>query len=216
MKILIFLSALVLIVSCKDTKEELLNLNEIAPTSDNYKEGKKIKETEDTSVEKVETLLDQQKLEEQQLHLKSLRSTDTLLFPDRFSAQSSRRFYYSIENDSVLYSKWKFKDSLKTKNVFLNWSNCFGTRCKSASIGEKVNLQGQGFLLLSNDTCLIYIATNSSSEQKKWINYFTSEEDIQWRYILTQPKSGKVTWRSYFEEKFIELTPNIQEYAPFN
>lgn len=205
MKILIFFSAFALIVSCNDTKEELLDLNKIAPTSDDYKEGKKIKGTEDTYEEKVETLLDQKKLNEQQLDLKSLRSTDTLLFPDRFSAQSSQRFYYSIENDSVLYSKWKFKDSLKTKNVFLNWSNCFGINCKSAFIGEKVNLQRQGFLLLSNDTCLIYLATNSSSEQKKWIKYFTSEDDIEWRYILTQPNSGKVTWRTYSDNELKEI-----------
>lgn len=209
MKILFFLCAFAILVSCSDTKEELLDLNEIAPTSDNYKEGKNINKATQLSEENVETLLDQLILNEQQLDLKSLRSTDTLLFPDRFSAQSHQRFYYSIENDSVLYSKWKFKDSLKTKNVFLNWSNCFGTNCKSAFIGEKINLQRQGFLLLSNDTCLIYIATNSSSEQKKWINYFTSEEDIQWRYILTQPKSGKVTWRTYSDNELKEIESKV-------
>lgn len=210
MKTLFFFSAFILLISCNDTKEELLDLNDIAPTSDNYKEGRKLKESDHQTEIEIETLLDEIKLIEQQIDLEALRATDTLLFPDRFSAQSSQRFYYSLEKDSILYAKWKFKDSIKTKNVFLNWTNCFGVKCKSIRIGEKIKLQKDGFILLANDTCLIYIQSNSTAEQKKWINYFTADKKSKWDFLLTQSKNGVVAWKSYFEGEFIEIAPNIQ------
>jgi len=58
--------------------------------------------------------------------------------------------------------------------------------------------------MLANDTSIVYVASNSSAEQKKWISYFTKEKDVQWRYILTQSKGGKVKWNTFKQNK---LTP---------
>jgi hypothetical protein len=115
------------------------------------------------------------------------------------------RFFYSLSDDSVFYTKFNFKDSLKSKNAFFNWINCFDARCKSILPGEKKNLQKNGFLLLQNDTSIIYISSKSSNELLQWKKYYTSFDNIQWKYILSQSTNGKVKWESFGENKLQKL-----------
>lgn len=205
MKYISLILIALILFSCKDDKEEVLDLNDVLPTSENYREGETGKDTSQYTIEKVKTGLNETLLSEQKIILENITSSDSLLFPDRFSPISLNKFIYSIENEQVLFSSYRFKDSVKTKNVFLNWTNCFGPKCKTLRIGESNNLQRDGFILLSNDTCVVFVASNSIAEQKKWMTYYTKEKDIQWRYILTQSKGGKVKWNTYKENKLIPI-----------
>ena len=205
MKYISLIILVLIIASCNDDKQEVVNLEDIMPTSENYKDGPKENDTSNSQLAKVNTGLDVTKLEEQKIVFNNIATSDSLLFPDRFSPIHLNKFVYSIENEQILFSSYRFKDLVKTKNVFLNWTNCFGTKCKALRIGESNNLQRDGFLLLSNDTSIIYVASNSVAEQKKWITYYTKEKDIQWRYILTQSKGGKVKWNTFRENKLAPI-----------
>lgn len=195
-----------ILVSCKTNEPEVVNLEDIAAQS---KDGDKTPNSDSSAVKEVPaiTQLDVEELLKNSISLNQSKNVDTLLFLDRFSAKSALKFNYFIENDSVFYAKYNFKDSMKTKNAFFNWMNCFDARCKSIVPGENKNLQKTGFLLLQNDTSIIYISTGSQKELSNWKKHFTELKDVKWNYILNQRNSGKVTWETYSAE---ELKPFIQ------
>jgi len=211
MKIFSFLVFAVLFLGCKENTEEVVDMTEIMPSSKDYKDGPKEDDTSNLENVTVNTGLDHSLLDEAKIELSKLAVCDTLLFPDRFSPIRLTKFTYASENETILFSSFRFKDSIKTKNVFLNWTNCFGSNCKSARIGEVVNLQKEGFLLMTNDTSIIYIGANSLAEQKKWINHYTTEKDIRWNFILSQAKGGKLIWNEYLENKMMPIEARIME-----
>lgn len=198
---------IVLLVGCKDSNKEAIDLNDIQAQSENYKEGEVKKDSTTETIIDIPLDLNVSVLAEIGINCQNRSLTDTLLFPDRFSPISLSKFNYNTNNELINFSKFNFKDSNKTYNVFLNWSNCFGLNCKSIRIGENINLQKNGFLMMVNDTCIVYVSTNSSSEKKNWIKYFTHEKDIQWKYILDQNKQGKVKWQSYYDNSFSVIEP---------
>lgn len=193
---------ILLLVGCKDSGTEAMDLNDIQAQSENYKEGAVKKDSTTETVIDIPLNLNLDLLSEIGINCQKISLSDTLLFPDRFSPIHLNKFNYTTENKPINFSKFNFKDSNKTTNVFLNWTNCFGQNCKSIRIGESKNLQKNGFLMMVNDTCIVYISTNSSSEKKNWIKYFTHEKDIQWKYILDQNKQGKVKWQNYIDNSF--------------
>ncbi len=208
MKILFGLAIGFMVFSCKEGKRDVVDMNDIVAKSEKYN-GKESKEAEKIDTLKMsDVFLSDLELKKSELAISKARNTDTLLFPDRFKFTKKTTFLYSLNADSVLYSKWNFRDSTKTKNAFLNWTNCFGTKCNAIRIGQKANLQKDGFLLLVNDTCMIYVGTHLKSEQEKWISYYTSDKKQKWTYMLSQTKNGKVNWQSFKDKKMIPIEEN--------
>ena len=205
-----FLPIVIILSSCTEKENEVLDLNDIQAQSENYKEGKEKTNSIDSSTFDFPLNLDLRLLSESGVNCQDKAISDTLLFPDRFSPIHLSKFSYQTKDESVNFTQYNFKDSVKTQNVFLNWTNCFGLKCNSIRIGETKNLQKNGFLMLVNDTCIVYISINSAEEKKKWMNYFTTPKDIHWRYILNQSKQGKVKWQSYTDNAFITIEPIIR------
>lgn len=201
---------LILFVACNSNEKEVLDLNDIQAQSENYKEGTTNNVSIDSTSFDFQMNLDLTLLSESGINCQDKTKSDTLLFPDRFSPIHSSKFIYQSNDESINFTQFNFKDSINTQNVFLNWTNCFGSKCSSIRIGESKNLQKNGFLMLVNDTCIVYISSNSSEEKKKWMNYFTSPKDIQWKYILNQSKQGKVKWQSFSEKAFTNIDPIVQ------
>lgn len=201
---------LLFLVACAEKENEVLDLNDIQAQSKHYKEGNVKSDTLDSADFDFPLNLNLQMLAEVGLHCQDKAISDTLLFPDRFSPIHLSKFSYQTKDESVNFTQYNFKDSVKTQNVFLNWTNCFGLKCNTIRIGETKNLQKNGFLMLVNDTCIVYISSNSTEEKKKWMNYFTTPKDIHWRYVLNQSKQGKVKWQSYTDNAFITIEPIIR------
>lgn len=197
-------------VACQSTKKEVLDLNDIMPASENYKEGEITGDSAAIKKDEFVTNLNFELLSKMKISCDNKFSSDTLLFPDRFSPITLTKFNYLTDKETVNYSKFNFKDSSKTLNTFINWANCFGIDCSSIRIGESKNLQKNGFLMMVNDTSIIYISSNSPSEKKKWLEYYLSEKGIHWRYILDQNKYGKVKWQSYQENKLSSIEAPIK------
>lgn len=172
-------------------------MSDVIPQSENYKEGEPKSEITEKPLVNAPINLNTTLLDKLGIHYQNHVASDTLLFPDRFSPKTLNKLLYSNDNESIVFTKYNFKDSATTFNVFINWMNCFGHSCKSIRIGENKNLQKDGFLMMVNDTSIVFITANSSSEKKKWRNYFTDKKDIRWHYILEQNKHGKVVWQSY-------------------
>lgn len=193
MKQLFFVFFILFCVSCNTKKEEVLDFNDLAPESENYKEGEHDIDTNLVEDNSFVSTIDADLLQKFEIANSFLKS-DTLLFPDRFSPRFMQKFHYSTENGLVFYNEWSFKDSTKTMNVLFNWLNCFGSKCNSAMLAESKNLQSDGFLLLIRDTSICYIVSNNSTELNKWKKLATANDDLEYWYVLQQGKRGKVKW----------------------
>jgi len=212
MKLIFTLSFICLLFSCKNGKKEISDMNDIVAKSKNYNGAGQKEEIKAKKLILSDVFLDKGKIDKSTLELNQIRLTDTLLFPDRFKTTKKSSFVYDVYGDSVLHVIWNFKDSIKTQNAFLNWTNCFGPKCNSIGIGEKSNLSKDGFLLLMNDTCIVYIGTNQRREHFKWIDYYTFGENPEWTFVLTQMPKDKVLWRTYRNKRLEPIEGNIISY----
>ena len=206
MKWLTVLSVVVVLVSgCRNKEPEVVTMDDLIPTSEHYRDGEEVTDSSGAITPSFIPRIDPTKLSEQGILLDEARPSDSLSFPDRFSPVSSEKFSYMPGNEVTYYNRWSFKDSATSVNVFLNWMNCFGRTCISSRIGEVKNMQRDAFLLLVNDTNVVYISGSDSREILKWKKLYTEEKNTNCYYLLTQRKQGKVSWSTCREGTLFPL-----------
>jgi hypothetical protein len=142
------------------------------------------------------------------LKVMEIDSVEEPFFVDRFSPRSQIKLQLQLKEGQLLYCQWTFKDSLKTKNAFYNWIDCYGEKCKSIHFGQKVNFQKDNFRLFMNDTSITYISSSLKLSTKDWQAYLKSVNGVEeWKLIIEQATSGKAKWMRFFDDKLEELIP---------
>ncbi|MDX1652352.1 MAG: hypothetical protein R3277_07670 [Brumimicrobium sp.] len=115
-------------------------------------------------------------------------------FPDRLNYLTRSKAFFKSPNGIFRVNMWEFKDSLQTISAFFNWLDRFGPRNKSVRVGEEIALQKQGFYLLTDNSRIIYIESESKIDTERWTNLFDSEKKDTWNYRLIQQTGKKVKW----------------------
>lgn len=193
MRWLCYIGLAISMVACREDKSEVVDLNDVLPESKNYREGE-YGDSSSTTIAYYQPRIPADLLSTYHLQIDSAVTSDSLLFPDRFAPLAVEKFDYRSGQNQVSYNSWTFKDSIHSRNVFLNWMNCFGKSCKSVRIGAQQSMQSVGFLLLLNDTSLVYIYSNSGAELTNWKKLYTSDKRASHKYVLQQNRKGKVQW----------------------
>jgi hypothetical protein len=138
------------------------------------------------------------------------------MFPDRFMPKSKLKLNLQAKEMSLFMGQWTYPDSVKTRNAFFNWLDCFGPECKAIKLGEEVNMQSEGLLFIINDTSITYFTSNSKLELNNWQQYLEKQYGIdQWDMVVWQQPRKKAVWMSYNvlpgkkKKQFLPLKNNI-------
>lgn len=199
--------------SCGEQKEELVDISDVIPSSENYKDDVKI----DTTTNSSDSLLrhfDINLIPELKLVDSKLFPVTSTMLPERFAAKSFVKMAIQTSNDSITFCQWKYKDSIKTMNAFFNWLDCFGAKCKSLRYRESAKFQKDAMLIFVNDTSIIYISSNKMLSPDLWIKYFEKRSKImEWDNIILQQRGMKSVWGSSnkLTKRFVPLPEEKKE-----
>jgi hypothetical protein len=195
-----------LVVSCSDNEKDTLSLEDISHTSDKFDhidDKEKIPEIKDEKPKKGYFLTAFDSIYKDA----SWFMLDSLLFPDRFGPSKMEKWYLLNQKDSIVALHYEFKDSLRTKNAFFNWLDCYGPKCTSYQVGSQFQKQNRNSLFLVGANQLVYLDAKSPIALDKLIGILNKEkEDQNWIYILEIPGKKKTHWSSMKEGELKELT----------
>lgn len=196
----VFLILAISLFSCGEkNKNEVLDMSDITPTSErNY----------DSVAVKTDTIdydFNSAVANELGLNLSGIHYYEYPLFPDRFNPRTTKKLVLMQDMDSTFFCQWSYRDSVATKNAFYNWIDCFGQKCKSIKMYERVNLQKENFVLLMSDTAIVYISSSKQLKYADWQTYFEKTNKIDdWKLIMHQGVRGKTNWGRIEKGKYIE------------
>jgi hypothetical protein len=183
-------------VACTDQPEETVGYDDLAPTSDKYSEQQNAKKIDSSFVnERPESSLFLAIVDTMMLDSRWMK-WDTLLFPDRFGPNAQEKWMTIGSKDSLVLLRYQFKDSLRTKNAFFNWIDCFGPKCKSYTVGGNIRIPKRTALWLVGSKEMVIIEGNKTIDEKvvrALLNNDPKKEN--WLYLVNIPKSGKTTWK---------------------
>lgn len=201
----LFLVSLVLLITAAcggNQKDEVIDMNDITPQA-KHKDPIVKAEEKASDYGFNRTVADSIGLK-----VMEVDSVEEPFFVDRFSPRSQTKVYLQLEEDKILFCQWTFKDSVKTKNAFYNWIDCYGEKCKSIHFGQNVNFQKDNFRLFMNETSITYISSPLKLSTKDWQAYLKSVSGVEeWKLIIEQSTRGKAKWMRFFDDKLEELTP---------
>jgi len=201
----LFLLFLVLLITAAcggNQKDEVIDMNDITPQA-NHKEPVVKAEEKASDYGFNRTVADSIGVK-----VMEIDSVEEPFFVDRFSPRSQTKVYLQLKEDKILFCQWTFKDSVKTKNAFYNWIDCYGEKCKSIHFGQNVNFQKDNFRLFMNETSITYISSPLKLATKDWQAYLKSVNGVEeWKLIIEQSTRGKAKWMRFFDDKLEELTP---------
>jgi hypothetical protein len=135
------------------------------------------------------------------------KKMDTFLFPERFGPTFSEKWILKLPQDSLLAFNYFFSDSLKTRNAFFNWLDCFGQKCDSYAVGAMFKKQKRSFAMLVNNNQIIYLESWKKQHIHALIELFdTKKKDQNWKYVIEVPSFQKTIWYSIVSGEKIEIS----------
>lgn len=206
-----FLCCLVIFLSCREKKTEVVDLKDLVSTSDKYKEGET--EKEDT----VDfQLYDSLNREEQQLTdtlgmgKENIQWIDSLWLPDRFKHQNARKWSGEMNSFAAKIAVWTYSDSLTLKNGLFNWWDCFGKRCQSLQLWEEKKLSSESLVFYVSDKKVIFMSVDGPISEKKILENLTKlYPKVEPKFVLTQLAGKKTQWWERKEKKWAVIKPKI-------
>lgn len=188
-----------ILLGCNSPKEEIIDFSDIAPESENYKEGEVTDQKENgrDSLAELRACFVQNGI-----NLNDVQYSLEKSFPDRFGADRSKKYKLVIEGDTVRYNRWVYADSIKSMNAFFNWIDCFTDDCKSFYVNQKANMQKDAFKFMVNDTVVIFIESTGKMNFIDWDNFHDSiGYKCDWNIIVEQQRYGKAKWYKCQQDK---------------
>lgn len=191
---------LAILLACGGESEKTVAYDQLAPGSDKYKnvhdsDSSNREEADERPKESpflviVDTLMPDS----------HWMKWDTLLFADRFGPDFTEKWQTTNDRDSLVLLRYTFRDSLRTRNAFFNWIDCFGPAKKSYVVGDNIRIRGRSALWLVAEKEMIFIESGKPvNEQlvRELLNKDPKKDPKKenWMYLITIPKSGKTTWR---------------------
>lgn len=198
MAILLSFLVTLFLFSCQSKKEEVTDFNDLTQASKKDYDSEDVKESNHKKKiffnDSLNTLSKDMTDFLEYQHTQVFR-LDTLFFPDRFGAKQSEKLYFKSEKDSLVYFHWEFKDSIQTYNTFYNWLDCFGKKCKSIHIGDKIAFSSRGTLFLIQDKDIFYFESNFPVDYKKILDFYDSQKRSKnWKFLINQVPRKKADW----------------------
>jgi hypothetical protein len=188
-------------LGCRPEEPEILDFSDIVAESENYPEGD-APEANDNEIDSTKAIKELFNLNG--IQVSELTFVEERLFPDRFGPKNIEKYKLAIGEDSILYCKWRYKDSAKVMNALYNWIDCFGENCKSIYVNESKNMQRNPLKIMVSDTTLVFIEALESLDFKEWDAFHESlGYKNDWNLIIEQRKSGRAKWFMYRNEEKI-------------
>jgi hypothetical protein len=197
-RLLAFTCFISCLYSCgNESKTEVIDSKEIIPQSEKYRDETNIKTP---TADSMDNSFNLQLAKELGLSIKAFQQVEEPFFLDRFTPKSLKKWQIDLETEKAFVGQWCYKDSVATMNAFYNWLDCFGSRCKSFKLMDKVNFQTDNFLVFLNDTSITYITSSFKLDKEMWRLYFEKQNSFEeLDLIMYQTRRGKVNWLSYRE-----------------
>jgi hypothetical protein len=121
---------------------------------------------------------------------------DTTLFADRFGPLKTEKWIVLTPSDSLSLVHYQFRDSLKTKNAFFNYLDCFGAKCRHFTVGDNVKVPRRNALILVGAKSFVIVEGNARIDETAIRStYIKKPEEESWIYLVNIPKAGKTTWK---------------------
>ncbi len=198
-KLLIYSFGLLALTACREEEPEILDFSDIVATSDRY--GEDSLQVNDSNPEDTLAYL-LKGLKESGISATSVDPVLELTFPDRFGPKRAKKFQFAVAGDTIRYSEWYYGDSTRVMNALYNWIDCFGPKCKSVYMKERVNMQPKPFKMLVGDTTLVFIEAETSLDFEQWDDYMESlGYGKDWNLVIEQVKGSRARWYTYKEEQ---------------
>lgn len=208
MKFSYFLFLFLLLFACQETQEEIVDLNDLNPSSKRDYDKKDDIAANEGDIYFADSLSDFTKLiiDSLKFDKKQIAKIDTLFFPDRFGASSSEKWYLKTEKDSLVFYHWNFKDSIKTFNTFYNWLDCYGSKCQSIRVGDKVTFSKRSACFFVENKDLYYVESSKIFDYEYFTKLFDEEEKAKkFKFVVIQKARKKAEWFS--RNELGELVP---------
>lgn len=123
------------------------------------------------------------------------KKLDTFSFPERFGPVAVEKWALISPNDSLVAFNYQFSDSLKTRNAFFNWLDCFGSKRDSYVVGDQFRKQKRSMLVLVNNQQIVLMESNLKIPVSKFIQIFNPKKKEQnWNYVIEIPSFQKTNW----------------------
>lgn len=189
--------------SCTEKKKDIIDVKDLmSVTEHDTIQGQSIEYQKDSTLPSF--YFNSKFLDSAHIELHKVLSFTESIFPDRFGAK--RAIKLSIQgSDTSTFRSWIFADSFKTQSAYYNWMDAFGPQLNSIKIGEQKNLQPRSFLICVGDTQIVYLENERSVAYKKWLGYYQLLGKSDWKYIMYQPRQGKVKWFTFIEDELKEI-----------
>lgn len=207
MKIIPIIVSFFFLCSCGTDENEVIDLSKRIPTSEKYANDT----LNQSKVQEVDTLaayFDVDLVPELNLQNTKISWNSKATFPERFSAKKIVKLKLSLQNNDTLYfSQWIYKDSLKTMNALFNWMDCFGEKCKQVKYQTEMQMDKKPFLLFINDTSMTMISCKSTNlSLKNWQMYLekynlTKEFDN----VVEQKIGQKAKWYNFSKKTNFQI-----------
>lgn len=129
-------------------------------------------------------------------HVQKWHRWDTLLFADRFGPEKSEKWIAMNDQDSLVLLYYRFKDSLRVKNAFYNWLDCFGDPCRSFKVGDNWRFSRRNSLTLVGPNELMIIESDNAIPTDKLRKIWQKDPKKEyWLYLIDAKKGKKTVWK---------------------
>jgi len=196
MKFLILISLPLILFSCNDSEQKVIDISERTPQSKRDYNAPDTLEIIDSNTAQLAHF--QNFLPE----VESIRLLERKSFFQRFRPDNAEKFVLYLKNgDSLEYERMVFSDSLITRSAFFNWMD----RADISYYGAPENIQRDPFALMITDTLIMRLS--GAIDFKFWESYFEEnelmDEGDNW---IKQRKYGKAQWFVLKDDKLTNLT----------
>lgn len=192
------ITLLIVLISCQENHtSQTLSMDDIVSgDSSDYHHTKS-----DTVVVKDTFKLDedfQKFANEVNLDKLTIRNIDSILYVDRFDHISSYKYQLEDPKYHFFIASWKFRNSNSAQNAFINWTQCFGPKCRSLKINDSISISNKHMAMILTKDELFYLEGISEKEYKT----FTTSI-IKWKklkmidYTFYQDGKKGVKWYKF-------------------
>lgn len=199
-----FLSFSLIFSACQSNQsDKVLSLDDITESSEVYTELDSVPVQNEIGINYYDSIssFSQRLIDSLSVDRKFIKLLDTVIFPDRFGANFSEKWYAKSSSDSLVFMRWVFQTELKAENALYNWLDCFGKKCRAIPLGNETYFARRGTMVLCNQKELIFIESGKKIDQIKWLQYLQdANKKKEWKFFFFQQPNRKIEWKTINSE----------------